>query len=187
MALPHMIALPTAPRLLAHNRQPTPPLPLPTGWVQEWELTTRRAYLVEVATGRAEWILPLDDGHDETRNGADGYAYPAAAATAVAVASPPPPSAPLQVFATPQYPPQGYPQGVLYTQGQGQDTPGQAKKDDDDDDDNTGMLLTVGAVGLAIGAVGGAILGHELMSTTPRKKKKRRKKRVIGENNRIVC
>ncbi|KAL4976920.1 hypothetical protein BDW66DRAFT_46108 [Aspergillus desertorum] len=121
-----------------------PPPPLPIGWIQEWEPSARRAFYVETATGRTEWTLPADVSYSEgSRSGPGGY-----------YASPPPPAPapapgyPPQEYAAPAYPPQGY--GDEYQQ--------EEKKTHSD----TGKILAAGAAGLAIGAVGGAILEHEL-------------------------
>ncbi|KAL4814966.1 hypothetical protein BDW67DRAFT_165035 [Aspergillus spinulosporus] len=126
-----------------------PPPPLPIGWVQEWEPRARRAFYVETATGRSEWTLPADVSYGEASRSGPGEYY----------ASPPPapapaPAYPPQEYAAPAYPPQG--------QGYGGEYPQEEKKHSD-----TGKILAAGAAGLAIGAVGGAILGHELsMSST---------------------
>lgn len=117
-----------------------PPPPLPYGWVQEWEPRERRAFFVETATGRSEWTLPADAAYGEQSRGG-GEPYP-----------PPVPAA---------YPPHesgGYPPQYPPHEGYGGEYPEEKKKEKSD----TGKYLAAGAAGLAIGAVGGAILGHEL-------------------------
>ncbi|KAL5045906.1 hypothetical protein BDW71DRAFT_183027 [Aspergillus fruticulosus] len=122
-----------------------PPPPLPIGWIQEWEPRARRAFYVETATGRTEWTLPADVSYGEASRSGPGEYY----------ASPPPPAPvpapgyPPQEYAAPAYPPQG--------QGYSGEYQEEEKKHSD-----TGKILAAGAAGLAIGAVGGAILGHEL-------------------------
>lgn len=39
------------------------PPPLPVGWTQHWDPNTQRAYFAERATGRPEWVLPVQDQH----------------------------------------------------------------------------------------------------------------------------
>ncbi|KAL4767978.1 hypothetical protein BDW60DRAFT_135324 [Aspergillus nidulans var. acristatus] len=118
-----------------------PPPPLPIGWIQEWEPRARRAFYIETATGRSEWTLPADVSYGEASRSGPGEYY----------ASPPPPAPayPPQEYGAPAYPPQD--------QGYGGEYQKEEKKHSD-----TGKLLAAGAAGLAIGAVGGAILGHEL-------------------------
>ncbi|KAL4804052.1 hypothetical protein BDV18DRAFT_35031 [Aspergillus unguis] len=119
-----------------------PPPPLPIGWIQEWEPSARRAFFVETSTGRAEWTLPAELSYG---GGEGSRALPPPGGEYYA--SPPPPGPPAG-YAPPQegygYPPQGE-----YEQKE--------KKSSD-----TGKLLAAGAAGLAIGGIGGAILGHEL-------------------------
>ena len=116
-----------------------PPPPLPIGWIQEWEPRARRAFYVETATGRSEWTLPDDVSYGEASRSGPGEYY----------APPPPaPAYPPQEYGAPAYPPQD--------QGYGGEYQKEEKKSD------TGKILAAGAAGLAIGAVGGAILGHEL-------------------------
>ncbi|KAL4762090.1 WW domain protein [Aspergillus foveolatus] len=117
-----------------------PPPPLPIGWIQEWEPRARRAFYVETATGRSEWTLPDDVSYGEASRSGPGEYY----------APPPPaPAYPPQEYGAPAYPPQD--------QGYGGEYQKEEKKHSD-----TGKILAAGAAGLAIGAVGGAILGHEL-------------------------
>ncbi|KAJ5219594.1 hypothetical protein N7468_008798 [Penicillium chermesinum] len=35
-----------------------PPPPLPQGWIQEWEPSTRRAFFVDTNSGRSQWEPP---------------------------------------------------------------------------------------------------------------------------------
>ncbi|KAI9371756.1 hypothetical protein BJX61DRAFT_11952 [Aspergillus egyptiacus] len=111
-----------------------PPPPLPMGWVQVWEPRACRAYFAETATGRTEWTLP----HDVMNSSPGGNNY--------ALAPVPPQEG-------------GYGQ---YPNG---DPEGQAREEGDEDEEKKSdrkKLFAAGAVGLALGAVGGAILGHEL-------------------------
>ncbi|KAL4900882.1 hypothetical protein BDW74DRAFT_182465, partial [Aspergillus multicolor] len=110
-----------------------------------WEPSARRAFYVETATGRAEWTLPAEVSYGEASRSGPGPEYGGYASP-----PPPPPSG---------YPPQGYgaPGGGYPPQGYGGEYQAQEEKKSD-----TGKILAAGAAGLAIGAVGGAILGHEL-------------------------
>ncbi|KAL4954832.1 hypothetical protein BDW69DRAFT_133906 [Aspergillus filifer] len=125
-----------------------PPPPLPIGWIQEWEPSARRAFYVETSTGRAEWTLPEALTYGEgSRGGPDYYAAP-------------PPPAPYESRGPEGYPPPGGEYGGGYGGG-GEYSEHQEKKGSD-----TGKLLAAGAAGLAIGGIGGAILGHELSMFT---------------------
>ncbi|KAL4936406.1 hypothetical protein BDV06DRAFT_93600 [Aspergillus oleicola] len=130
-----------------------PPPPLPIGWIQEWEPSARRAFYIETSTGRTEWTLPEALTYGEgSRGGGDYYA-----------ARPVP--APYHESRGPEgYPPPGPEYGGGY--GGGGEYPSEHKEKKDSD---TGKLLAAGAAGLAIGGIGGAILGHELseFSHTP--------------------
>ncbi|RDW67296.1 uncharacterized protein DSM5745_09162 [Aspergillus mulundensis] len=114
---------------------------------EQWEPSARRAFYVESATGRAEWTLPADVSYGEASRAAPGPEY--------GYASPPPPPAayPPQGYGAPAPAPGGYP-----AQGYG----GEYQAPEEKEKSDKGKILAAGAAGLAIGAVGGAILGHEL-------------------------
>ncbi|KAJ5771139.1 uncharacterized protein N7511_003190 [Penicillium nucicola] len=121
-----------------------PPPPLPAGWHQEWEPSTRRAFWVEDATGRSQWEMP--------------YAQPAYSGYDDGSRSVPPPGPPQGGYYAPPAgpPPVNYdsrpPGGGYYDQQQA----APEKKSS-----NTGKYLAMGAAGLAVGGLAGAFLEHE--------------------------
>ncbi|KAJ5118337.1 hypothetical protein N7526_009974 [Penicillium atrosanguineum] len=118
---------------------PGPPPPMPQGWHQEWEPNMRRAFWVEDATGRAQWEPPY--------GGPPGQGYYDGSRSV------PPPEPQGGYYAPPPGPPGGYDQRG-YDQGYQQ--PAEERKS------NTGKYLAVGAGALAVGALGGAFIEHEI-------------------------
>ncbi|PGH12513.1 hypothetical protein AJ79_04257 [Helicocarpus griseus UAMH5409] len=131
---PYGPVLPTGP-------PPGYPPPLPVGWAQQWDQNYQRAYYVEQATGRPFWELPF--------NNASGYEGSRGLA------------------------------GEYYG-GEGQHSYGgeqskhhesynhehsekeEKEKKEKKEGFSTGQMVAAGAAGLAVGAVGGALIAHEL-------------------------
>ena len=117
-----------------------PPPPLPYGWVQEWEPSTRRAFFVETATGRSQWEAPIADSEYGSRDL-------------------PPPGGGYYGGAPPGesgYPPhggEGYPPPEGYSEHKEKKEKGLS--------DNAKMAM-MGAGGLAVGVGVGALVAHEL-------------------------
>lgn len=114
---------------------PGPPPPLPPGWISEWEPNARRAFFVETATGRAQWEPPYGpSGYDGSR-GDPGY------------------------YAPPAGPPPGYGGGY----GGGYPQQGAVVVEERrSDSGGTGKMVAAGVGGLAVGALGGALIEHEI-------------------------
>lgn len=115
----------------------TPPSdkpPIPSGWTPRWDDQYQRWYYVEEATGRSQWEAPGFD-HSAYRGVGDspgGYA-------------------PLPV-------PYGAPSPG--SGGYGQSGQGEYRGDHKEKKGHSGMLYAAG--GLAVGAVAGAVIAHEL-------------------------
>ncbi|RAL12898.1 WW domain protein [Aspergillus homomorphus CBS 101889] len=131
---------------------PVPPPPLPMGWTQEWEPNVRRAFYVEVPTGRSQWEPPLGD-----TDGSRDLAPAGPPAGYYGAPSPAPPQPEGGYYPPPQqggyYPPQQ--QGGEYVDPEEQKSRERKK------------MMMGAAAGLALGAVGGALLNHELGKSYP--------------------
>ncbi|OJJ50672.1 hypothetical protein ASPZODRAFT_234263 [Penicilliopsis zonata CBS 506.65] len=117
---------------------PGPPPPLPPGWYQEWDANNQRAFWVEEATGRSQWENPYPPTQFD--RGMPPPVPPMDGGRGYYRDAPPPP------------PPQG---GYDYYQ-RGQDEQPQKRSI------GMGKMFAAGAAGVALGAVGGALLEHEL-------------------------
>lgn len=113
------------------------PPPLPVGWVQKWDQNHQRAYHVEQATGRSLWEPSFNSvqGHEGSR-GISGEYYGGDAP---------------QNF--------GGEQPKQHDQHYDHHYSHEEKKKEGH---STGGMVAVGAAGLAVGAVGGALIAHEL-------------------------
>lgn len=137
-----------APGQYAPPQQPmNPPAgpPLPPGWVAQFDQTSQRWYYIEQATGISRWEPPS--------NNAPYGQYP-------------PPQVPHYGGATGAYPQPdpyygGQNPGMAPPAGGGYYPQGQVKDPKSDKDDKKKMMMGA-AGGLAVGAVGGALVGHAL-------------------------
>lgn len=111
---------------------PGPPPPLPPGWIQEWEPSARRAFFVETATGRSQWEPPY--GPPGGYDGSRG--------------------GPGGYYAPPPGPPPGYGGGGYPQQG--------AMVVEERRSDGTGKMIAAGVGGLAVGALAGGLIEHEI-------------------------
>lgn len=137
---------------------------MPSQWVPVWFEAQQRWYFAET-TGRSQWDAPFHipaqpaygdhssgtRGVDPGYGGAPAYGAAGAAGAAAAYSSPPPG----QGYASP--PPQGYgaPPGAPYGQ---EGYPQEEKKKDN----STRNMMLGAAGGLAVGAVGGALIADAL-------------------------
>ncbi|RMZ77406.1 hypothetical protein DV738_g4365, partial [Chaetothyriales sp. CBS 135597] len=106
--------------------------PLPPGWIAQWDQNSQRYFYVEQATGRTQWEAPV-----AAYGAPSGYAPPSGYGA----------------------PPSGYgapPHGAYGSHDQhGHDTQGHSSS-------GKGTAIAAGVGGLAVGAIGGAIIAHEL-------------------------
>ena len=151
----------------SYGGAPPPPGPpsepqLPPGWTKQWDQNAQRFYYIDPATGRSQWEPPATYGHggppsgpppsgygshDQSRGydgayggqGAPGYgsAYGGSAGG------------------------QGY---SHYEEHRGND--GSVYKHREEKKDGKGGMIAAGLGGAALGAIGGAVVAHE-MSTSP--------------------
>ncbi|KAL8807172.1 MAG: hypothetical protein Q9182_000854 [Xanthomendoza sp. 2 TL-2023] len=121
-----------------HSTPGGPPR-LPPGWISQWDPNTQRYYYLEQSTGRTQW--------DPPQHPIGGY--------------PPPMSGGGGGYSNYQNQPQPAP----YTQETKpiiSDTPNKDLPTKPAKKDGKGNMLAAGAGGLAVGAVGGAMIGHAM-------------------------
>ncbi|KAH7026457.1 uncharacterized protein B0I36DRAFT_414950 [Microdochium trichocladiopsis] len=124
------------------------PPPMPPGWHAQWDQNQNRWYYVEQATGRSQWDPPAVIGsHPPQGPYAPLLVLPLDSLHTRSTASPMPP------------PPQHGEFGHGSHSGYGGDSGhGEHKKESS----GTGKLVAAGVGGAAVGAIGGAIIAHEL-------------------------
>ncbi|KAK4135527.1 hypothetical protein BT67DRAFT_433594 [Trichocladium antarcticum] len=146
----------------SYGGQPAPPAPpgyatltLIPGWVSQFDLQGQRWFYIEQATGRTTWDPPNSGYHQDASRGYGGEQYGQA------------PGYPSPAHQAPGYPSPGY-QGQGYqAQGyQGQayqnDGSGNYQGEPEKEKSNKGGMLLAAAGGLAVGAIGGALIANAL-------------------------
>ncbi|KAI4191158.1 MAG: hypothetical protein L6R41_000295 [Letrouitia leprolyta] len=121
------------------------PPQLPPGWISQWDPNSQRYYYLEQATGRTQWDPPQPYNQS-------GFAPPPMGASGVAHNS----------YGGQHGQPSGYySQETTHTF---QDSHGGVKEVTEKKEKKSGKggMLAAGAGGLAVGAVGGAVLAHEM-------------------------
>lgn len=108
------------------------------GWIKQWDGNSQRYYYVETATGRTQWDPPHGYGHDENRGGFGGSH-------------------------------DGYGLGSYGQDSHGHDSYGHSghgyseyNSEHQKEKDGHGGMVAAGVGGLAVGAVGGAVIAHEM-------------------------
>ncbi|KAK2809222.1 hypothetical protein FQN50_004058 [Emmonsiellopsis sp. PD_5] len=127
------------------------PPPLPEGWIQRWDQNYQRAYYVEQATGRPYWEAPFNSrsGHEGSRGlaegyyGGEGYSHHSSH------------EGEHSKHHEEHYGHESKHHDEYHGHGHGHD---HEKKEGF----STGAMVAAGAAGVAVGAVGGALIAHEL-------------------------
>ncbi|KAJ4286642.1 hypothetical protein N0V88_007932 [Collariella sp. IMI 366227] len=134
--------------------------PIPSGWTPRWDDRYQRWYYVEDATGRSQWEAPGFDhsayragpGGEESRgHGSTPYGAPSPYGGPSPHGGPSPYGAPPAGYGSSGYDSHS---GQYYDESRG--------KDKEKKSSGAGGMLLAGAGGLAVGAIAGAVIAHEL-------------------------
>lgn len=116
------------------------PPPMPPGWVSQWDQSSQRWYYIEHATGRSQWEPP-------------------SFASSAAGQYPPPPGAPLH---TGGYGGQGGGYGYQQHEERGSFGLHTGHYEQEKKSKGSGGTAAAAVGGAAVGALGGAIIAHEM-------------------------